>query len=51
MNIKTTIMIFIIVVLSCAVYGFYVKNKNIEESLEKEKAAAYLNGFTDGVIK
>jgi uncharacterized protein YneF (UPF0154 family) len=51
MNLKTTILIFVILILSCAVYGFYVKNKNMEANLDKEKAAAYLDGFTDGVMK
>ncbi len=51
MSIKITIMVFIIMILLCAVYGFYVKSKNIEESLEREKSAAYLDGFTDGVIE
>ena len=44
-------MVFVIMILSCAVYGFYVKTKNMEASLDKEKAAAYLDGFTDGVMK
>lgn len=51
MNLKTIIMLFVIMILSCAVFGFYIKNKNMEANLDKEKAAAYLDGFTDGVTK